>query len=140
MSKNSIRVFLLINSLFLFVGCALQRPVLYPNNQLNAVGKTAANYDIDQCIALAEASGIKTSQGKNIGGKTATGTVSGAAIGSATGAVVGHAGRGAASGAAGGAAGGIMWGLFRAKEVDPTQKRFIEECLRSKGYKVIGWK
>ncbi len=57
-----------------------------------------------------------------------------------TGAVRGHAGRGAAAGAAGGAAGGFMWGLFSAKKVDPVQKNFVEECLRLKGYKVIGWK
>ncbi|MHC4269551.1 MAG: hypothetical protein ACYSWS_00015 [Planctomycetota bacterium] len=52
----------------------------------------------------------------------------------------GRAGRGAAMGAAGGATGGFMWGLFNAKEVDPVQKNFVEECLRLKGYKVIGWK
>lgn len=140
MSNNLRRVAFFMSTLFLFAGCAMQRPVLYPNSQLKAVGETVAKQDIDLCIDLAASSGVKTKPGKRLVGTTATGSVSGAAIGSAAGAVAGHAGRGAASGAAGGAAGGIVWGLFRAKEVDPIQKRFVEECLRSKGYNVIGWK
>ncbi|MDR4506508.1 MAG: hypothetical protein MRK01_17185 [Candidatus Scalindua sp.] len=140
MYKNYNRLALLVSCLSLFVGCAIQRPVLYPNNQLNTVGDTIASQDIDLCMELAAASGLKTNPGKNIAGNTAVGSVSGAAIGGAAGSVAGHAARGAARGAAGGAAGGIIWGIFRAKEVDPTQKRFVEECLRSKGYNVIGWK
>jgi len=140
MSKNCYQFFLLVNVVFLFVGCASQRPVLYPNNQFNTVGKTVSKQDVDECMKLASSYGIKTQPVKNIAGRSALGAAMGAAVGSATGAVAGSAGRGAATGAAGGATGGFMWGLFNAKKVDPVQKNFVEECLRLKGYKVIGWK
>ncbi len=140
MSNNYCRIFLLTNVVFLFVGCASQRPVLYPDNQFNTVGKTVAKQDADECMKLASAHGIKTQPVKKVAGRSAIGTASGAAVGSASGAVTGRAGRGAAAGAAGGFTGGFMWGLFNAKKVDPVQKNFVEECLRSKGYKVIGWK
>ena len=139
-SNNCYLIFLLVNVVFLFVGCASQRPVFYPNNQFNTVGKTVSKQDVDECMKSASAYGIKTQPVKKVAGGSAVGTATGAAVGSATGAVRGHAGRGAAAGAAGGAAGGFMWGLFNAKKVDPVQKRFVEECLRLKGYKVIGWK
>lgn len=139
-SNNCYRFFLLVNVVFLFVGCASQRPVLYPNNQFNTVGKTVSKQDVDECMKLASAYGIKTQPVKKVAGRSALGTASGAAVGSATGAVTGSAGRGAAAGAAGGFTGGFMWGLFNAKKVDPVQKNFVEECLRRKGYKVIGWK
>ena len=139
-SNNCYLIFLLVNVVFLFVGCASQRPVFYPNNQFNTAGKTVSKQDVDECMKSASAYGIKTQPVKKVAGGSAVGTATGAAVGSATGAVRGHAGRGAAAGAAGGAAGGFMWGLFNAKKVDPVQKNFVEECLRLKGYKVIGWK
>jgi outer membrane lipoprotein SlyB len=139
-SNNCYRIFLLVNVVFLFVGCASQRPVFYPNNQFNTAGKTVSKQDVDECMKNAAAYGIKTQPVKKVAGGSAVGAATGAAVGSATGAVRGHAGRGAAAGAAGGAAGGFMWGLFSAKKVDPVQKNFVEECLRLKGYKVIGWK
>ncbi len=139
-SKNCYRNFLLFNFVFFVIGCASQRPVLYPNNQFNTVGKTVAKQDVDECMKLASTSGIKTQPVKKVASRSALGTASGAAVGGATGAVAGRAGRGAAAGAAGGFTGGFMWGLFNAKKVDPVQKNFVEECLRLKGYKVIGWK
>ena len=134
------QTFLLVNVIFLFLGCTSQRPVLYPNNQFNTVGKTVSKQDVDECMKLASAYGIKTQPVKKVAGRSALGAAMGAAVGSATGAVAGSAGRGAAAGAAGGSTGGFMWGLFKAKKVDPVQKNFVEECLRLKGYKVIGWK
>ncbi|MHC4269552.1 MAG: hypothetical protein ACYSWS_00010 [Planctomycetota bacterium] len=87
MSNYGYRIFLLISILFLFVGCASQRPVLYPNNQFNTVGKTVAKQDADECMKLASASGIKTQPVKKVAGRSALGTASGAAVGSAAGAV-----------------------------------------------------
>jgi outer membrane lipoprotein SlyB len=60
-------------------------------------------------------------------------------VGAAAGAVVGRAGRGAAMGAAGGGSAGLLRGLFGSRDPDPVQKRFVEKCLREKGYQVIGW-
>ena len=134
------RMILIVIILLLSVGCASQRPVLYPNNHFIAVGETVAKQEIDECMKLATSAGLKTKSGRKIAGQTVAGAATGAAVGGATGAIAGHAGRGAATGAAGGTAGGFMWGLFHAKEVDPIQKRYVEECLSAKGYKIIGWK
>ena len=123
-----------------FTGCASQRPVLYPNQQFKTSSEFVIQDDIDDCIALAEYAGLNTKSGEKIVGSTVMGAASGAAVGAATGAVAGHAGRGAATGAAGGGSGGFMWGLFNSKEVDPIKRRFIEQCLREKGYQIIGWK
>ncbi len=132
-------LFIFFTVMSLFIGCASQRPVLYPNEQLNKVGQTVAKQDIENCLQLSSTAGLKTKTGKDITRKTTIGAATGAAVGAASGAISGHAGRGSAIGAASGASSGFMWGLFNASEVDPTQKRYVEECLREKGYKIIGW-
>ena len=120
------------------VGCGTQRPVLYPNNQLNRVGNAQAQRDIDECMQTAEAY-VK----KNQDSKVAEGAVKGGAIGAATGAaigaVTGNFGQALASGAAGGAAGGATWGLFKAAEPSPVYKNFVNKCLKDKGYEPVGW-
>ena len=45
---------------------------------------------------------------------------------------------GAAAGAAGAAAGAVRGG-FDAADPNPTYRRFVERCLRERGYDVIGW-
>ena len=41
----------------LLAGCAQPRPILYPNERLNAVGPEQAERDIAECRRLAEAAG-----------------------------------------------------------------------------------
>jgi hypothetical protein len=42
--------------------------------------------------------------------------------------------------AAGGGTAGLIRGLCRSRDLDPAVKRrFVEKCLRDKGYEVIGW-
>jgi hypothetical protein len=66
--------------------------------------------------------------------------VVGAAGGAAAGAVSGgNLGRAAGTGAAAGAAIGVVRGLWDGSEPDPLYKRFVEECLREKGYNPQGW-
>jgi outer membrane lipoprotein SlyB len=125
--------------LALLAGCAPQRPVLYPNEKLNAVGAAAAQQDIDECIALAKQSGVGANKAGAVAGKTAGGAAIGAAGGAAAGAVRGHAGRGAAMGAAGGAATGLTAGLIKSRQLDPVTKRYVETCLHERGYKTLGW-
>ena len=112
-------------------GCASQRPVLYPNEQLKQVGMEAANRDIDDCLGRAE--NYVPSSGR--AGK--------AAAGAAGGSIVGQAGTGAAIGGAGSAAGGttrgLVRGLFSKPEPSPVQKNFVNRCLREKGYSPMGW-
>ena len=86
---------LLLCSLLILSACSAKRPVFYPNDHLQTVGKNQALADADQCMAEAKEYGVKNDPGKTVGGKA----VKGAAIGAATSAVVsavldGNVGRG----------------------------------------------
>ena len=121
------------------MGCAPQRPVLYPNEKLNTVGAAQAEQDINECIALAQQAGVAANKAGKVAGRTATGAAVGAAGGAAVGAVHGNVGRGAASGAAGGAAVGLASGLIKSRDLDPVTKRYVDMCLQERGYKTLGW-
>ena len=136
---KTLKVFTLI-CLLLLVACSQKRPVLYPNYHLQQVGDEAAQTEIDDCIRLAKEYDASSSSSGKVAKSTAGGGAVGAAGGAATGAVLGSVGRGAAAGAAGGAAVGLVRGLFRSREPDPVFRRFVEKCLREKGYEPIGWK
>jgi outer membrane lipoprotein SlyB len=121
------------------LACAAQRPILYPNAHLQAVGTAAAQQDIDDCLKQAAAGGYESRTEGKIAGSTAVGGAAGAAVGAAAGAVIGRAGSGAAMGAAGGGTAGLIRGLFRSRDPDQVTRRFVEQCLKEKGYQVIGW-
>jgi len=143
MYKTAISIFAVV----MLAGCATQRPVLYPNQQLNRVGSSVANRDIDDCMHQAEVYVSSDGRAGRIteGVMTESGTSAavGAAAGGAGGAIVGRAGTGAAVGAAGaGAAGatrGLIHGLSRKENPSPVFKNFVNRCLREKGYEPIGW-
>ena len=122
-------------------GCAAPEPVLYPNAHLESVGTAAAERDIEECQARAEAYGASAKDGKagKVAGSTAIGGAGGGAVGAAGGAVLGRPGRGAAVGAATGATAGLVRGLFKPREPSQVHKRFVEKCLRDRGYEPIGW-
>lgn len=134
--------------LLLLASCAARRPVLYPNEQWHRVGPEVAKRDVDECMAKAEEFLASESRGAEVAERAALGAGTGAAVGAAGGAaggaVAGHAGRGAAVGAAaGGAAGatrGLLRGIFRSREPGPTYQKFVNRCLREKGYEPVGWK
>ena len=46
-------------SLFFFLGCAQQRPVLYPNPHLKTVGQERAEADINECVRSATEQGAQ---------------------------------------------------------------------------------
>ena len=126
--------------------CSSARPVLYPNAQLQSVGKEAAEQDIEACKQLAESAGADERSGSTAG-RVATGTAVGAGVGAASGAVggaiSGAVGRGSMIGAASGAVWGLLTGLFSAA-VSPSQPNhaytnFVNRCLQEKGYEVTGW-
>jgi uncharacterized protein YcfJ len=136
--KTLFMVFLICTvSLF---ACAQKRPVLYPNYHLQNVGNEQAQADIDECIRFAEDHGVKSSPEEKVAKETARGAAVGGAVGAGVGAVVGGTGRKAAAGAAGGGAGGFTRGVFRSADPDPVFARFVEKCLRDKGYAPVGWK
>ena len=133
--------YLILTVMVLAVGsCAQQRPVLYPNAHLQYVGKEAAAADTDVCIQLAIDYGTKEDSGTRVAKDTAKGAAVGGAAGTAVGAVTGNVGRGAASGAAGGGAASMTRSMLNSGKPDPVFKRFVEQCLRDKGYQPVGWR
>jgi hypothetical protein len=127
--------------------CTARRPILYPNEQVERVGRAAAERDVEDCLRQADEfvsnGGEAGRAAGEVAGRTAVGAGTGAAIGAVGGAVSGDAGRGAAVGAATGGTAGLLHGLFdvfRQRDPDPVYARFVELCLRKRGYEPIGWK
>ena len=120
--------------------CTKKRPVLYPNFHLQHVGNEQAQADIDECIRFAEDHDVKSSAEEKVARETAKGAAVGGAVGAGVGVVVGGTGRKAAAGAAGGGAAGFTRGVFDSGDPDPVFARFVEKCLRDKGYAPVGWK
>jgi len=119
--------------------CSAPKPVLYPNAHLNAVGRTQADSDIASCQTMADNYGATKDSGGEVAGSTAVGGGAGAATGAVGGAILGNAGTGAAVGAATGATAGLIRGLMKSSEPSSVHKKFVEKCLRDKGYEPIGW-
>ncbi len=141
MTGKAAIVFLILTGLALSGCSSSQRPVLYPNAHLNSVGQAAADRDIDECKQLAETYGASASDeaAGEVAGSTAIGGGAGAATGAAGGAVVGSAGTGAAVGAATGATAGFLRGLFKSRQPSKIHVKFVNKCLRDRGYEPIGW-
>jgi outer membrane lipoprotein SlyB len=137
--RELLRVLLVGGVVMACLACAAKRPALYPNAQLEAVGSAAAEDEVNDCLAKAAAAGHETNATGQVAGSTALGAATGAALGAAVGAFAGGAGTGAAMGAAGGGSGGLIRGLFHSRDLNPVQQQFVEQCLKDKGYQVIGW-
>jgi hypothetical protein len=131
---------ILVSIALLVVSCATQRPVLYPNAHLQAVGDERAQQDIDRCIQRAKTNGADASKAGEVARHTGVGAAGGAATGAVVGAITGSAGRSAAVGAAGGGTVGLFSSVWRTREPDPVFQRYIEQCLHDKGYHTIGWR
>lgn len=120
--------------------CGPKRPILYPNDHLKEVGQERANQDIDECIRVAneyQAGGDKAAEiAKDTGKAAVIGTATGAAIG----AVSGNIRQGSAIGAVGAATAALTSGIMRSDEPDPVFKKFVDQCLREKGFQAIGWR
>lgn len=121
--------------------CSAPQPILYPNDHLKNVGNSTSEQDIDECRRLAENYGTNSGSGKagTTMRDTAIGATAGAATGAVGGAIAGRAGRGAAIGAATGATAGLLRGIFSRPQRNPTHTKFVNRCLKEKGYDVIGW-
>lgn len=131
---------LLLCSLLILSACSAKRPVFYPNDHLQTVGKNQAQTDVDRCMAEAKEYGVKNDAGKTVGGKTVRGAALGAAISAVVSAVFGgNVGRAAGAGAAGGATAGAVNGAFDADEPNAVFKNYVNRCLGEMGYEVIGW-
>ncbi|RLB66071.1 MAG: hypothetical protein DRH08_07040 [Deltaproteobacteria bacterium] len=140
--KTTLGILALFIILALTSCASSKKPVLYPNAHLNRVGQQRADADINACMRAAEASGANSGKSEELTRKTAKA----GAVGGATGAVVGaissngSAGRGAAIGGAGAATATLVGGAFDAAEPTQVYIRFVDQCLRDKGYQPIGWR
>jgi hypothetical protein len=103
------------------------------------VGSDAAQAEIADCTRLAR-DYVRSSPTEDAARDTATGAVVGGATGAATGAVLGSVGRGAGAGAAGGATAGLLHWVFGARDPDPLERAYVENCLRERGYQPMGWR
>lgn len=140
MPTHSSRI-LIVAMLVVATGCASsQRPVLYPNAALARAGQAQAERDINDCMRRAGNHGLTPTGNTRVVRRSAEGAAVGAAAGAAGAAVYGRdVGRAAGTGAAAGAAAGAVRGGFEAADPDPTYRRFVQRCLRDRGYDVIGW-
>ena len=131
---------LLFCGLLIFSACSAKRPVFYPNDHLQTVGKDQAQADADRCMAAAKEYGVENDTGNTVGGRAVKGATLGAAISAVVSAVLGgNVGRAAGAGAAGGATAGAVSGAFDSDEPATVYKNYVERCLREMGYDVIGW-
>jgi hypothetical protein len=130
--------FLVLVTVLLASNCASHGPVLYPNEHLKMVGEEQARRDIEECDRLAAAY-VKSDAGKKVAKSTVAGGAAGTAIGAAGGAVTGNLKTGAAIGAATGGTAGLIRGISKASRPSLIHKRFVERCLRERGYDPLGW-
>ena len=121
----------------LFLGCAAQRPVLYPTERLAQVG-AASEYDVSDCQRLADANVSSTLPNETVR-ETAIGAGIGAASGVVGGAIFGSPGTGAAVGAASGATASLLGSLLRPHTANATNQNYVTTCLSERGYRVVGW-
>lgn len=120
--------------ILLLAGCS-SKPVLYPNEKFESVGEEKAKQDTKVCMDKADRF-LKSPKAKKMiksGGAGAfLGGVVGGVAGIFTGDVAGSAAQGAAMGGAGGAVAGAM-------SPDELKQKYVNQCLRKKGYQVLGW-
>ena len=139
-TRNHSGRFAVLALALLVIGCGAERPVLYQSANTVAGDPVTQQQAIDECIALSQQTGVGRNQAAEMGKKTAGSAAVGGAAGAAAGAVRGHAGRGAAMGAAGAAAGGLTNQILKSGGLDDLERRYVETCLRERGYQTIGWR
>ena len=139
MNLDKKKYFILIVVAVAILSCAQQRPVLYPNAHLKHVGKETADADIEKCLQMADDYGAKEKSGTKVAKDTAKGAAVGGAAGTAVGAVTGNLGVGAAAGAAGAGAASMTRSIIDSGKPSPVYKKFVDQCLREKGYQPVGW-
>jgi len=127
--------------LFLLGACSSgpTRPVFYPNSHIKQVGQYQAQRDTDECMALADSYNVNRTRDGEVGTKAASGALIGGAGAGAWGIVRGDAGERALAGAVAGGTVGAVKGGFDSRRISPIFQRFVQQCLRDRGYQVIGW-
>ncbi|MEY4733485.1 MAG: hypothetical protein RLZZ464_1551 [Pseudomonadota bacterium] len=136
-------------SAFVLAGCAgmggaAGTPVLYPNAAYKAMGEAAARQHLDQCVALAQSSGLSpVDKNSSVGSNAAMGAAVAGVSGAVTGLVFGHGNLndavkyGAQSAVVGAAAGGTRGAM--SQQPSGSYRNFVQRCAGEKGLDVIGW-
>ena len=117
-------------------------PVLYPNAAYKNMGQRAALNLVEQCVGMAQNSGLQPYKNS-----AASGALTGATIAGVTGAVGGlvfgrnnleGVAKSAAQSAVVGAAAGGTQGAIN-QQPNATYRQFVQRCLSERGLDVIGW-
>lgn len=116
-----------------------KRPVFYPNSYMQQVGQYQAQRDTDDCFALADSYSVNRTRDGEVVSKATSGALIGGASAGAWGIVRGDAGERALAGALAGGTAGAVKGGVDSQRTSPIFQRFVEQCLRDRGYQVIGW-
>ncbi|MCP5406319.1 MAG: cell envelope biogenesis protein OmpA [Chromatiaceae bacterium] len=123
-------------------GCASgpKRPLFYFSSHEQPVSKVQSDWDTDQCMALARQAGVAENRDGEVGRKAASGALLGGIAAGAWSLVRGGGGENLLAGAVAGGATGAAKGAIDSTEQSPIFRRYVERCLRERGYDVIGWK
>ena len=135
------KFYIVFLTVFILSACQTtpQRPILYPNAQLEKVGKEQGERAIDTCMARATEYDIEPNKDGQVGKRAAQGAAIGAVSSAAWGLVRGDAGELAAAGAAAGLAGGAASGAIESSQANPAYQSFVQKCLAERGFEIIGW-
>ncbi|MCB0343598.1 MAG: hypothetical protein KDD66_00700 [Bdellovibrionales bacterium] len=122
------------------ISACSKKPVLMDNEKFKDVGQIKAEEDIKECMQRAkDQNAIGESRAQKAGYNATRGAAAGAAGGAVTSAIWDrNIGRGVAAGAAGGATSAFIWYFFD-REPDEIFRRYVDICLRQKGYQPLGW-
>lgn len=136
------RIFSFLICLCLISGCS-RRPIVYDNAKAKRAGDKQVQIDIDKCLEKAKKAGATQTAGQKAG-DAAIDATGGAAAGAAGGAVAGaiwngKVGRGVGAGAAAGGTGTFVSRMVQ-RGPDNITRRYVETCLRERGYQPIGWR
>lgn len=134
-----IRTVSMVFFIALLSSCAAKRPVLYPNDVYQTVGKLKAQQDIDDCLQLAQEAHDQGRLADEVAARTGKSALVGGATGAVVGAITGSALRGGLIGAAAGGTAALVSSAVQGPEESPVFRRFVEYCLFDKGYQVLGW-
>ena len=116
-----------------------KRPVFYPNAHMQQVGQYQARRDTEDCFALADSYNVNRTRDGEVATKATSGALIGGASAGAWGIVRGDAGERALAGALAGGTAGAVKGGVDSQRTSPIFQRFVNQCLRDRGYQVIGW-
>ena len=98
----------------LTLGCAAQKPLLYPADHAMHEDAAVQERDIRECPSLANANGPSTARTDAV--------------------------RETAVGAASCATASLLNRLVRTDHANPTFQAFVNTCLADRGHRVIGWR